>query len=93
MSDTNACCVHAIVSGRVQGVCFRAFVRDTANAQGVTGWAHNIPDGTVEVMLYGDNKAVNTVLDALHQGPPMATVTGVVHRQQPWEECIGFTIA
>ena len=73
-------CIHAYVSGRVQRVWFRAFTRERALEAGVTGWARNLDDGRVEVLLQGEDAAVQRVLDALHQGPPNAAVAGVDFR-------------
>jgi acylphosphatase len=50
--------VHLIVSGRVQGVCFRAGTRDQALELGLCGWAKNCPDGTVEIHAEGDKKTL-----------------------------------
>jgi acylphosphatase len=65
------------VSGRVQGVFFRAATRDRADELGVVGYARNLPDGTVEVLACGDELAVQTLCDWLWQGPPAAHVTAV----------------
>lgn len=73
----NRQCLHGFVSGRVQGVSFRAFVRAQALAAGVTGWAKNRADGRVEVLLCGDCVAVQQVADALREGPPLARVDDV----------------
>jgi len=63
-----------LVSGRVQGVGFRAFVRAQARRRGVTGYARNLADGRVEVALYGDAGAVEQVRQAVAEGPPPARV-------------------
>lgn len=64
-----------LVSGRVQGVGFRAFVRKQARQCGVTGYARNLADGRVEVALYGDADAIEQVRRAVSEGPPPARVT------------------
>lgn len=64
-----------LVSGRVQGVGFRAFVRAEARRRGVTGYARNLADGRVEVALHGDADAVEQVRRAVAEGPPPAQVT------------------
>lgn len=69
--------LHGYVSGRVQGVYFRAFVREQATAAGITGWARNLADGRVEVWLEGDAAAVDRVAAALSVGPPAARVDSV----------------
>lgn len=67
-------CKRCLVSGRVQGVFFRASAAEVANRHGVRGYAMNRPDGRVEVLLAGDDAAVAQVTDWLHQGPPAAEV-------------------
>ena len=69
--------LHGFVSGRVQGVGFRYFVMRHAEAEGVTGFARNLPDGRVEFLLQGDAGAVSRVVDRVRQGPRHAQVTGV----------------
>jgi len=67
----------AIVSGVVQGVGFRWSARSVAQRLGVTGFARNRADDTVEVEAEGDAAAVDEFLAWLHVGPPSATVSGV----------------
>jgi acylphosphatase len=67
----------AVVHGRVQGVFFRDTVRRAAQQRGVSGWAANRPDGTVEVWLEGEQDAVDSMLRVLHDGPPHAEVERV----------------
>jgi acylphosphatase len=64
-----------VVSGRVQGVNFRSWVRERAQARGgVAGWAANLDDGTVEVWLQGDAEAVAAVERVVGEGPSHARV-------------------
>ena len=70
-----------IVSGRVQGVGFRAFVADAARAEGLAGWVRNLPDGRVEVHAEGDAEALGRFEWRLWQGPAMARVDDVVARR------------
>jgi acylphosphatase len=65
------------VSGRVQGVFFRAATRQRAAELGVTGYAMNLADGRVEVLACGDPGAVAQLGAWLWQGPPSAQVTQV----------------
>jgi acylphosphatase len=67
----------AVVHGRVQGVWFRGWTRETARAIGVTGWVRNLPDGTVEVLAHGTDRQLEQFEAALWQGPPLARVTGI----------------
>jgi acylphosphatase len=68
---------HYLISGRVQGVGFRYFVKDAAIREGVTGWVRNLPDGRVEALVEGDDEAVVRVERALRQGPGGAYVDEV----------------
>jgi acylphosphatase len=69
--------VHVRVTGRVQGVFFRAWAQEKANELGVRGWARNAADGSVEGHLEGDKMAVQQIVDLLHKGPPAAQVSKV----------------
>ncbi len=68
---------HVLISGRVQGVCFRAYTVDEAAAVGVTGWVRNTSDGGVEAVFEGDKSAVETIVAWCRKGPPAARVSNV----------------
>ncbi|MGQ4879890.1 acylphosphatase [Billgrantia sp. LNSP4103-1] len=70
-------CVKGVVAGKVQGVWYRRAVQEQALQHGLTGYAKNLPDGQVEVLLCGNGEAVNQVASWLWQGPPNARVTHV----------------
>jgi acylphosphatase len=65
------------VSGRVQGVFYRAATRQRAQELGCRGYARNLPDGRVEVLAVGEPAAVHALIEWLRQGPPAAHVTDV----------------
>ena len=69
--------VHVIISGMVQGVCFRAETRHTAQALGIKGWVRNLPDGKVEAAAEGEDGAIEQFIKYCHKGPPGARVTKV----------------
>lgn len=69
--------VRIVVSGKVQGVWFRAWTEKEARARGVDGWVRNRTDGTVEAVLAGPADAVEAMIALCHQGPPHAAVTDV----------------
>lgn len=69
--------VRVVVSGRVQGVWFRAWTEQEAKALGLDGWVRNRRDGTVEAVLSGDEAVVETMIEALWEGPPLAQVTAI----------------
>lgn len=68
---------HCFVSGRVQGVFYRASTRQKATELGVSGYATNLADGRVEVLAVGDAAAVESLIDWLWTGPPSARVSTV----------------
>lgn len=70
-------CVKIWVSGRVQGVCFRATTCEQANRLGLTGHAINLPDGRVEVLACGDGHGIDKLIAWLKQGPRWARVSGL----------------
>ena len=86
-------CRRCYVSGRVQGVFYRASTREQAERLGVTGHARNLPDGRVEALLCGEERAVRHVEAWLSQGPELANVAEVVSEERPIEEVFdGFDI-
>jgi acylphosphatase len=75
--------VHAIVSGRVQGVSYRAATASMGRHLGVVGWVRNKSDGTVELEVEGDEEKVAAFLAWCEKGPPDARVADVVQTEQP----------
>ena len=69
--------VHVRVSGRVQGVYYRAFTRERAMALGVKGWVRNVPGGGVEAVLEGERKQVGELLKSMKSGPTGSLVLGM----------------
>jgi acylphosphatase len=68
---------HVRVIGRVQGVGFRQFVRERAQALNLSGWVKNTPDGSVELLVSGDDAAAARLLDVVRRGPPHAEVAAI----------------
>jgi acylphosphatase len=66
--------VRLLISGRVQGVYYRASTVDRARQLGLGGYARNLPDGRVEVVAEGDAQRVQLLIDWCHEGPPAARV-------------------
>lgn len=85
--------LRCLVSGRVQGVFFRASTRDQAQLLGLSGYARNLPDGRVEVLAWGTDTALAALRDWLHRGPPHASVAGL--ECEPWSGPVprGFTVS
>lgn len=65
------------VTGRVQGVSFRAWTREKARELGIVGWIRNCPDGSVEAHLEGDEAKVLWLIDLIGDGPPGSRVDNV----------------
>ena len=66
-----------LVSGRVQGVFYRASAKYKATELGISGYARNLPDGRVEVLMAGIPAAIQAMTEWLHLGPPAARVLNV----------------
>ena len=82
--------VRLLVRGRVQGVWYRESCRREAEAAGVAGWARNLDDGRVEVVLEGAPDAVERVAAWCRTGPSRALVTAVEERPEAPEGLTGF---
>jgi len=83
---------HVLISGRVQGVWFRASTRDKAESLSLSGWVRNIPDGRVEAVFEGDEEDVANMVRWCHAGPPMARVDRVEVEYEPLQGERGFEI-
>ena len=69
--------VDVLITGRVQGVFFRARAHERATELGVAGWVRNEPDGTVAAHFEGDDAAVNALVEWCREGPAYAVVERV----------------
>lgn len=85
-------CARFIVTGRVQGVFFRASTRACALRLGITGSARNRVDGSVEVIASGSALALDELEHWLHAGPPTARVDAVNREALPDQDLRGFSI-
>ncbi len=83
---------HLRITGRVQGVFFRDWLREHAERADVRGWVRNCPDGTVEAVLEGRPAAVEKVVSFARSGPPHARVDGVEVSEEPHEGLAGFAV-
>ena len=68
---------HLLISGRVQGVLFRQSARAKALELGLTGWAHNLIDGTVEIVCEGEKESIEKFIEWCKKGSPLAKVEHV----------------
>jgi acylphosphatase len=78
--------VHLIIKGIVQGVFFRAYVRQTAIDANVAGWVRNLYDGSVEAVFEGNKNDVEIAMAKCYKGPSASVVEGIDIK---WEEFVG----
>lgn len=84
--------VELLVSGRVQGVYFRASTRDEASKRGLTGWCMNNADGSVSAFVQGEAKLVDEMIEWCRKGPMMANVINLNIKEVPLEDLSSFEI-
>ncbi|MBI5495248.1 MAG: acylphosphatase [Deltaproteobacteria bacterium] len=85
--------IRVVVTGRVQGVSYRAYCQDAGRRMGLTGWVRNRRDGSVEAFAQGERAALDAFTGWCHQGSPSADVTGVtVERVPPDPAVVGFSV-
>ncbi len=85
---------HYKITGRVQGVGFRYFTTKKAEALNLNGWVKNMTDGSVEVLLSGEEESIEEMLKHLREGPKSARVDKIIEistTDKP-EEFDGFTV-
>ena len=85
--DAEQRAVQVTITGRVQGVGFRAWVTWEAQERGLQGWVCNLSDGGVRAVFAGPDAAVEAMLAACHRGPSLAIVRRV--QTAPWDGPIG----
>lgn len=68
---------HITISGFVQGVGFRHFVRKNAQSLGITGWVRNLPDGSVEAEFQGEKEKIEQIIRICKKGPFLSEVENV----------------
>jgi acylphosphatase len=85
--------VRVLISGRVQGVWFRASTRQKAQQLGLTGWVRNTSDGKVEAVFEGEENKVNEMIKWCHSGSSLSKVKNVeIKKQNPTNEFDDFSI-
>ena len=77
--------VRLLISGRVQGVNYRSFSHHEALKRGLTGYARNLPVGTVEILLEGDGSEIEDFITWCHKGSPYARVEAVEATIEPYQ--------
>lgn len=84
--------VHLSISGKVQGVFYRATARDVAERLGLTGWVRNTREGGVEARVSGSSQQIEAFVDWCRKGPPKAVVTKVSVEPVPDELFTEFKV-
>lgn len=79
------------ITGRVQGVGYRAWMVERATARGLGGWVRNRRDGSVEALVSGEAKALETLLAECREGPPSARVSAVEAAEAEYDVSSDFT--
>ncbi len=85
-------CIKLLISGRVQGVGFRYWVRERAEALGLDGWVRNLPDGRVEAVFAGPAALVEEAVAVCEQGPMHARVAAAERLSCEEQPAPGFHI-
>lgn len=81
---------HIFISGKVQGVGFRAFIRREAAVLNIRGWAKNLIDGRVEAVIQGDKNKVAQMIEKLKEGPSYARVDNLKINEEELTEYSDF---
>ncbi|MBI3590700.1 MAG: acylphosphatase [Candidatus Melainabacteria bacterium] len=76
---------HLTISGRVQGVFYRASCQEVAQRLGLRGWVRNAPTGQVEVLAQGEKEKIEKLIEWCKKGPPSAKVSDV---KIEWEKIL-----
>jgi acylphosphatase len=84
--------MHVVVSGRVQGVFYRATCVRLARERGLSGWVRNRPDGCVEAVFEGPSDEVGAMVAWCRVGPPSARVDGIESWAEPPAGSDGFNV-
>ena len=74
-----------LLSGKVQGVSFRAFLQRKAQKEGITGWVKNLSDGRVEAVFSGERNKVEKLIDFARRGPRLARVDEVQIKDEEYK--------
>ena len=85
--------VHVFISGVVQGVGYRYFVKANARTLGLTGWVRNAEDGGVEAVFAGEEKVIEKMIELCRKGPFLSEVKNIGFEwEEGEEELFEFTI-
>jgi acylphosphatase len=83
---------HIFISGNVQGIGYRQFVKSNAKKLNLTGWVQNIEDGGVEAVFCGDKETIEQMIEICRKGPFLAEVKQLGFEWEEPEDFVGFMI-
>lgn len=84
--------VRLYISGTVQGIFFRQFVKDNAERSNVRGFVRNLEDGRVEVFIEGDNENVDKMIDICQKGPKHCKIDKVDIQEEKFQDFKEFKV-
>jgi len=84
--------IRLTITGKVQGVFYRATAKDVADLTGVKGWIRNLPDNNVEITATAAEETLQKFINWCKQGPPKAKVANVIVEELEFQEFNGFRI-
>ncbi len=84
--------VRVYISGIVQGVFFRAFIKENAERHNVKGFVRNLEDGRVEIFLEGDSNSVNKMIELCKKGPKHSKIRNVEVRPERFQDFKTFKV-
>ncbi|MEM4259446.1 MAG: acylphosphatase [Candidatus Pacearchaeota archaeon] len=84
--------VRLFISGTVQGVFFRRFVKDNADKNNVKGYVRNLEDGRLEVFLEGDNEKVQNMIEICKRGPAHSNLRKIEQKDEKLQDFKEFKI-
>jgi len=85
-------CIHAVISGKVQGVFFRNGAKQKSEELGLTGWIKNIANGDVELVACGLRDPIMILTEWLWEGSDAAEISNVHWEEIAWEEHDQFVV-
>ena len=84
--------IRLTITGKVQGVFYRANAKDVADLTGIKGWVRNLPDNNVEITATASEETLQKFISWCKQGPPRARVDDVIVEELEFQEFNGFRI-
>jgi acylphosphatase len=81
---------HMLIAGKVQGIFYRAFIKEQAEKLNLSGWVKNLPTGEVEIVLEGSQEDIKKMTKICKTGHPQARVDKMTKEDKNKKECTSF---